>query len=161
MVAVKAEANTDPLVLAWIVTAGVHCGGDTEIRDPSRWGQRHGVQSQLCSNLPDICVPLRAHCVPTAMNRKPLALLFSDLALGFQSCPRQATKGSLPFPPSCHQNGADASRPRAGALKARHTADKMPRPQASRAFTFCQVRANGRIYGVQKRDKDWGSQASP
>lgn len=27
LVAVKAEANTDPLVLAWIVTAGVHCVG--------------------------------------------------------------------------------------------------------------------------------------
>lgn len=26
LVVVKAEANTDTLVLAWIVTAGVHCG---------------------------------------------------------------------------------------------------------------------------------------
>lgn len=30
LVAVKAEANTDTLVLAWIVTAGVHCGGETD-----------------------------------------------------------------------------------------------------------------------------------
>lgn len=30
LVVVKAEANTDPLVLAWIVTAGVHCGGEID-----------------------------------------------------------------------------------------------------------------------------------
>ena len=34
-------------------------------------------------------------------------------------------QGKSPFPPSCHQSGADTSRPQAGTLKARHTADKM------------------------------------
>lgn len=33
LVAVKAEADTDPLVLAWVVTTGVHCRGEAEIRD--------------------------------------------------------------------------------------------------------------------------------
>ena len=36
LVAVKAEADTDPLVLAWVVTAWIHCRGEAEIRGDSR-----------------------------------------------------------------------------------------------------------------------------
>lgn len=36
LVLVKTEADTDTLVLAWVVTTGVHCGREAEIRNHSR-----------------------------------------------------------------------------------------------------------------------------
>lgn len=70
-----------------------------------------------------LCSPQGPLC-PHSYEQKAPGPSVSRPRSGFSVLPTSGHQRKSPFPPSCHQSGADTSRPWAGTLKARHTADK-------------------------------------